>query len=68
MHCLLADAKEHSDLLPRPAVRASVADLERLKALGQLSQCSGSTETCGWILPAGRLGECNLVTHIVNIC
>jgi hypothetical protein len=34
VHCLLADSQEQGDLLPRPAVRPGVADLQRLQPLG----------------------------------
>src|SRR5262249_32173374 len=67
VHRLLADAQEEGDLRPRPAVRPGVADLQRLQPLRQLPQRARRPQPFGWVSPAGRLGQLNLVRHAVNI-
>src|SRR5215472_9356110 len=52
MHRLLADPEEDRDLLPGPAVRPGVPDLQCLEPVGQLAQRAGRPQPGRGVRPA----------------
>src|SRR5689334_21239499 len=55
------------DLLPRPAVTASVGDLQVLEPLEQAAERDEGPQPNPWIGTAGRRREVGCLSHAVNL-
>jgi hypothetical protein len=64
---LFRDSQNGGDLLPRPIMSASVADLQLLEFVHQPAERSDRAQPNGRISAAGISGNLRSASHVVNL-